>query len=143
MDNATKILQRIIKNVIIEDGHWKWQGELHQTNGRAIIRVGNVRHNVSRILLELSQGALGAFHALHRCKDKTCVNLAHLYAGTPSQNMMDSVKDGTHTNAAKQTCPQGHQYDADHTRKNGRIERRCLTCRREQDKARRLAKKEK
>ena len=34
-------------------------------------------------------------HVLHRCGNRRCCNPNHLYAGTPKDNYLDAVRDGT------------------------------------------------
>jgi len=46
------------------------------------------------------------------CTDNRVENLAY---GTPSENVFDAVRHGTHAQTAKTMCPQGHPYDAVNT----------------------------
>lgn len=55
------------------------------------------------------------------------INLAY---GSKSENMWDSVNHGTHKNASKTHCPQGHEYAAENviripSRPNARYCREC------------------
>lgn len=56
-------------------------------------------------------------------------NLSNLRWDTCSANKFDSVRNGTHTNAAKTHCKQGHEFTPENTwyRNNGRW-RVCATC---------------
>jgi hypothetical protein len=69
-------------------------------------------------------------------------NLAH---GTPSDNLDDSVRHGTHPEARKTECKRGHEFTPENTRiearPNGRSARRCLTCQREYGRARYAGRK--
>jgi hypothetical protein len=47
--------------------------------------------------------------------------------GTPRQNIMDLVDHGTHVQARKTHCAQGHPYDDQNTAFTRR-QRRCRTC---------------
>jgi hypothetical protein len=38
-------------------------------------------------------------HACHTCRNKNCVNPAHLYWGTAKENVADSIRDGTRRDA--------------------------------------------
>lgn len=59
---------------------------------------------------------------------KTDNRIENLAWGTHQENTNDSVVNGGHTNAAKQFCPQGHEYTEENTYYNsGR--RYCRTCR--------------
>lgn len=70
--------------------------------------------------------------------NNACSNLAY---GTSRENKLDSVQHGTHTNAGKTHCPQGHEYTPENTyrypsRPNNRI---CRTCERERRQPRKAA----
>lgn len=54
----------------------------------------------------------------------------NLVYGTRSENNYDSVRHGTHGNARKEECPQGHPYDEENTYRWGG-HRYCRSCARE------------
>lgn len=61
--------------------------------------------------------------------------ITNLAYGTQAENVQDSVIHGTHKDARKTHCPQGHAYSADNTRihaKDG--SRDCKTCSRERQR---------
>lgn len=67
---------------------------------------------------------------LHADDDKRNDSLANLGYGTPSQNQMDSVRNGTHSNAAKVECKNGHPLLGSNLKvRCGR--RVCITCERD------------
>ncbi len=62
----------------------------------------------------------------HRCNNKGCVNVEHLYLATHRQNVIDAVRDGLWVshNALKKVCPNcGGAY---RLQPDGR--RRCMPC---------------
>lgn len=60
------------------------------------------------------------------------LNLAY---GTHAENQLDSVRHGSHVNASKTYCPQGHPYSGDNLYVNpGSGRRRCRTCKRERER---------
>jgi hypothetical protein len=63
-------------------------------------------------------------------------NLAY---GTPGENIADQVRHGGHHFANRTHCPVGHPYDEENTYVFGDGRRRCRTCRRRQQTARRAA----
>jgi hypothetical protein len=71
----------------------------------------------------------------HRCDNPSCINPAHLYIGTPSDNQRDAVERRRHRHARVTHCPRGHAYDETNTqhrtRKDGGRLRVCGTCHRE------------
>ena len=61
---------------------------------------------------------------------KTNNTPANLAYGTSSQNRLDSVAHGTHNNARKERCPQGHEYTEENTYVGSNGGRNCRTCHR-------------
>lgn len=60
-------------------------------------------------------------------------SLDNLAWGTPSQNILDQVRHGTHNHSSATHCPRGHPYDEANTRiYQGR--RFCIACERARKK---------
>lgn len=57
--------------------------------------------------------------------------ISNLLYGTPSENVLDTVRYGNHVQARKTHCPEGHPYDAENTYVFPDGRRHCKTCRRE------------
>lgn len=112
---------------------WIWRGTLVRGGyGQFSVRPGQ-RCAAHRFAWELSNGAIpdGLF-ACHRCDNPPCVNPAHLFLGTPKDNMQDKVAKGRHTNqyVGQTHCKRGHEYSAENTRVDSRGVRICRACRR-------------
>ncbi len=60
-------------------------------------------------------------------RNNTVANLAY---GTNGENQADAVRHGTHVNAAKTRCPQGHKYTPGNTYRASSGQRTCRTCNR-------------
>ncbi len=56
----------------------------------------------------------------HGCNNKPCVNPDHLFLGTMADNVTDSVHQGTHAEASKTHCPNGHELTPENTYANKR-----------------------
>ncbi len=76
--------------------------------------------------------------ARHKNNNPLDPSLLNLEWNTQSVNCLDEVANGTHNNARKTHCPQGHEYTPDNTwvstqkGKHGRCQRReCKQCRRD------------
>ena len=70
----------------------------------------------------------------HLDGDPTNNNLTNLAIGTQRENMLDAVRHGTHTQAAKSTCPSGHKYTVGNTRLRHNGWRACISCERSRTK---------
>ncbi len=73
------------------------------------------------------------FPICHKCNNPPCFNPEHLYTGTDSTNQLDSVLRGTHHEARKTHCSQGHPYDPSNT-VNDAGKRKCHICKLEKQR---------
>lgn len=69
--------------------------------------------------------------ARHLDGDKTHNAPSNLAWGSPSENVYDRVRHGTHHYAKRTHCPQGHPFDEQNTRIRVGGARECRTCRRD------------
>lgn len=89
---------------------------------------------VHRVVCEAFMGPRPeGFVTRHLNGDRHDNRLANLAYGTNSENMLDSVRHGTHRQAGTTHCPKGHPYSEGNTytgrRGNGETFRACRTCR--------------
>jgi hypothetical protein len=75
-------------------GCWPWQGAVN-SSGYGKFWMGGQTVPAHRVSFILHQGPIpdGSI-IVHSCADRTCVNPAHLQAGTHRQNMQDMVLKG-------------------------------------------------
>lgn len=93
-------------------------------------------HRVSAIIfLDFHENSKQQVNHKLNCPNKNCWNPDHLYVGTHSKNMYDSVEIETHRNSQKTHCPCGREYDKIIIYKN-KILRRCSFCIRKRDRER-------
>lgn len=80
-------------------GCWGWMGAL--SHGYAVMRISTpVRRQAkaARVSWEIHSGPIPEGKIIcHRCDNPKCVNPAHLYLGTHTENMRDMVDRGRST----------------------------------------------
>lgn len=86
---------------------WEWNGSRVTRDGYGVFKAGwtKAAHRFSYAEangVELTR----AIHICHRCDNPPCVNPAHLFAGTRSDNMRDMVSKGRHPYPRKLTDAQ-------------------------------------
>lgn len=90
-----------------------------------------------RVAWELVHGPIADdLCVLHRCDNRLCVNVEHLFLGTRGDNIRDASVKGRarNQNSGKTHCLRGHPLTPDNTyfsQHGGRQFRCCKQCRRE------------
>lgn len=127
------------------------QGEVLGTDGRLrrpfyitghlYLWMDGTRKPVHHLVLEAFVGprpeGTEALHANDVGDDNRLVNLRW---GTHSENVLDSVRNGTHNQVAKTQCVNGHEFTPENTQQGkskGRTYRRCRACHNADNRARR------
>ena len=118
------------------DGCWFWEGSKCLSNGRYYGRfwLDGRSRPAAQVAWEIrhEQPFPEGKEACHTCDVPMCVNPAHIFPGTRSDNMLDAVAKGRHQAARITHCPNGHEYTPENTYEHP-SGRKCWTCVREQN----------
>jgi hypothetical protein len=131
---APEQISRFWSKVVVPDQQslcWNWASTLTSTGyGRASIGTGKREYRAHRIAYELLVGPIPDGHHIdHLCRNRRCVNPAHMQPVAPRVNVLRGVGI-TAQNAAKTHCKRGHEFTVANTCvSNG--QRICRTCKRE------------
>jgi hypothetical protein len=105
---------------------WIWMGSKNSKGYGVRRKPGGGVITMHRYSFELANGPIGmGLNILHSCDNPSCVNPAHLRAGSQADNVADMVSRGRAKsgNTKKTHCPQGHEYSPKNTytcKANGR-----------------------
>jgi hypothetical protein len=93
-DPATRFWKYVTKS----DGCWEWQGS-RMPFGYGELNINKVPQCAHRLSWELHYGPIEeGLSVLHSCDNPPCVNPAHLFLGTQSDNMRDCASKGRSRN---------------------------------------------
>lgn len=122
------VAERFWSHVDKSDACWLWGSTVRSGYGRFTINTGT-QATAHRYAYELLVGPIANGLTLdHLCRNKLCVNPAHLEPVTLVENIQRRPPTKLHRNKVKTHCPEGHAYDRVVVTESGAKRRRCMTC---------------
>jgi hypothetical protein len=99
MSRRVPVAIRLARNSGINPstGCLEWNGEINIQNKYGMLRVDGVQKTVHRLAwIEVYGPIPDGKWVLHKCDNRKCLNVDHLYLGTVVENARDFVERGTH-----------------------------------------------
>jgi hypothetical protein len=113
-----------------ETGCWVWHGPKDK-DGYGVFSFKGRRWLAHQVALMFDGREVPKYHETdHLCRNRACVNPAHLELVTHRVNMLRGLSG--HANRSKTHCPKGHPYEGENLvifkRKDGGHGRNCRAC---------------
>lgn len=111
------------------EGCVEWTGTIQHGNGYGVVKRGGVQKYAHRVAWEQQVGPIPPGEYIdHTCRNRRCVNVAHLRLVTPRQNVFENSVGLAQANAAKTHCRRGHVLTGENliVQKSGK--RNCREC---------------
>lgn len=117
----TDYLSRIERT---DNGCWNYTGTIGTRGYGQILQTTAHRWFYTKLVGPIPNG----LQIDHLCRNKQCVNPAHLEPVTGAENARRRDEGMTH-------CPRGHEFNAENTYMRARGQRECRPCRAERQRA--------
>lgn len=127
-----KIEERFFRKVIKTESCWNWCASKSNGYGQFYFNKKSLLAHRASLIISGTEIPSG-MHVDHICRNRSCVNPAHLRIVTPEVNATENSLSESAINKAKTHCNNGHEFNDKNTynqiKKNGKIQRSCRVCR--------------
>jgi hypothetical protein len=119
----------VMRRVRREGRCWIWTGR-RNAHGYGRVKLDGREPYIHRLVYEWTFGPVPAGQVvMHACDTPSCVNPAHLRAGTQSENATDMHLKGRAAPVQRRThCKHGHAYTPENTLWHREGYQRCREC---------------
>ncbi len=127
---VARFMSKVYVDYGMPDGCWIWTASKNEF-GYGYFGVKNKMHKSHRVAYQIFIGPItDNLLVCHTCDNTACVNPAHMFLGSPKDNMVDMRVKGRDGHSSKTHCKNGHEYSEENTNKNSATGHRiCKTCR--------------
>lgn len=111
------------------DGCLEWIGASNR-RGYGVTSLRRKFWQTHRLSWFFHHGDPGEMFVCHKCDNPACINIEHLFLGTPKDNIVDMIEKGRSYFGTKTHCRRGHSLEDALVAKSGprRGRRNCRTC---------------
>lgn len=119
---------KVVRDDCMPDNCHIWIGG-KSLKGYGTISLDNKTYRAHRVSYTIYKGEIAhGLQVCHRCDNPPCVNPAHLFLGTASDNEQDKLSKGRNYQKNKTHCPQGHEYAGNNLYIDKNSHRTCKAC---------------
>jgi hypothetical protein len=139
--NDPRLPSRFWSKLVLDEatGCWQWTAALISNGYGSYFRAHGASRLAHKTAFEVLVGAVPRGLELdHRCRNRACVNPAHLEPVTRRENTMRGLRPAQMRvrNVNKTHCKHGHEYVPENIYVCPRGKRECKTCQRERSRKR-------